>query len=158
MFIIRGESELMSAFRPRDRRALELPEGGSFPITVRDYFAWVDPKGSRVFLVFQDPASKRPLGISFRRDGAGGSAGNGGRMCDWCHSWGSSQDIGLLTTWRNSRTRIGVGLCMDLRCSEKLEQAADLSGRSAVGPRRRMMERMTRFAREGLGIESVPEQ
>lgn len=157
MFLIPSETDLVSAFRPRDRKALELPEGASFPMTVRDYLAWVEPTGVRVFLVFQDPASKRPLGIAFRRDGAGGG-GNGGRMCDWCHSWGASQDIGLLTTARNSKRRVGVGLCMDLRCRDKIEQSADLAGRSAVEARKRVLERMVRFAREGLGIEAVPEQ
>lgn len=158
MFLIPSETDLVSAFRPRDRKALELPEGASFPMTVRDYLAWVEPTGVRVFLVFQDPESKRPLGIAFRRDGAGGGGGNGGRMCDWCHSWGSAQDIGLLTTARNSRRRVGVGLCMDLRCRDKIEQSADLAGRSAVQARKRVLERMVRFAREGLGIEAVPEQ
>lgn len=154
MFLIRSEQDLLQAFRPRERDVVQLPEQARYPIFVRDYLAWVEPAGARVFLVFQDEESKRPLGIAFRRDTSG--EGGGGRMCEWCHTLGSADEIGLLTADKNSRRRMGVGLCRDLRCKEKLEQAADLAGRSAEVPKRQLMERMARFAREGLGIERVP--
>jgi hypothetical protein len=120
---------------------------------VRDCLSWVEKAGARAFVVFKDDVSGRPLGISFRRDG-GGTGGS--QMCDWCHSMGS--DIALLTADQNSKRRLGVWLCRDLTCTAKLDQAADLSGTSSVGPRLRLVERMKRFAREGLGIEQVPGQ
>lgn len=152
MFLIRTEQELIQAFRPRERDVVQPPEGGRWPLVVRDYVAWVEPAGARVFLVFQDPESKRPLGIAFRRDTSGGS----GQMCEWCHSLGTGDEIGLLTADRSSRKRVGIGLCRDLRCREKLEDAANLAGRSDELPKRQLMERMVRFAREALGIERVP--
>jgi hypothetical protein len=153
MFLIQSEKELLNAFRPRDRNAFEPPPGRTYPVFVRDYLSWVDPSGAHVYLIIQDPSSKRPLGIAFRRNP--GSAA-GAQLCDWCHTHGSSQDINLLTTDRNSKRRVGVLLCTDLRCGEKIEQHANLSGRSPIEPRQRMLERMMRFARECLGIESVP--
>lgn len=155
MFLIASEQALVEAFRPRDRTSLELPEGLAYPYFVRDYFSWGEAAGVRTFLVFQDPASKRPLGISFRCDRSE-AKGLTGRLCDWCHAYGSAEEIGLLTAEKTSKRLLGVGLCRDLRCGEKLEQAANLAGRSALESRRRLVERMQRFAREGLGIEAVP--
>ncbi|HZA49485.1 MAG TPA: FBP domain-containing protein [Myxococcaceae bacterium] len=152
MFIIKTERDLLNAFRPRDRGAFEPPEGVAFPFAVRDYRAWVDPSGVRAFLVFQDPASRKPLGIAFRRDVAADDSGS--RMCDWCHNFGA--DVGLLTADRSSRRRVGVGVCRDLRCADRIEQAAELAGRSSWMARQRLLERMVRFAREGLGIDAVP--
>ena len=152
MFIIKTERDLLNAFRPRDRGAFEPPVGAAFPIAVRDYRAWVDPSGVRAFLVFQDPASGRPLGIVFRREVAGDESGS--RMCDWCHNFGA--EVGLLTADRSSRRRVGVGVCRDLRCADRIEQAAELAGRSSRLARQRLLERMVKFAREGLGIDAVP--
>ncbi len=152
MFQIGTEAELIHAFRPRDQHALALPAQLPFPLVVRGYFAWVEPTGVRTFVVFQDPTSKRPLGIAFRRDQD--QTGGSSQLCDWCHSVG--EDIGLLTTDRNSKKRIGVVLCRDLSCAKKLDDAADLSGTSSVVPKRQQLERMQRFAREGLGIQAVP--
>jgi hypothetical protein len=151
VFILQSEKELLRAFRPKDQRKLELPPGLSFPLFVRDSFSWVDSAGARTFVVFQDDATKRPLGIAFRRDGSGGV---GSQMCDWCHSMGS--DVALLTAAQNSKKRVGAWLCRDLNCPGKLDEQADLAGRSSVGPRRRMVERMQRFAREALRIQGVP--
>lgn len=155
MFLIQTEKDLLQAFRPRDREKVELPEGIKFPLFVRDYLSWVDPAGVRVFLMFPLPGSKRPVGIAFRRDSPGGGAVS--HMCDWCHSYGSSNEIGLLTTDSSSKRRVGVNLCLDLRCKEKLEAAADLAGRDPREPIQALMERMVTFAREALRIESVPE-
>jgi len=157
MFLLKTEEELLQAFRPRDRQVVEPPAAVKFPKFVQDYYAWLDPTGVRVYLVFKDPVTQRPLGIAFRRDGSGGGGeGVGSLMCDWCHSFGSSDEIGLLTADRSSKKRVGVGLCRDLRCGEKLEQAADRAGRSAREPLERLRGKMERFAREALGIEFVP--
>jgi hypothetical protein len=155
MFRINTETELLNAFRPRDRKHVELPPGLRVPLFVRDYRAWSDPTGIRTFLVLTEPRSGRPMGIAFRRDQQGG-ASLVSHMCDWCHTTGPSNEIGLLTADANSRRRVGVNLCLDLRCGEKLEMAANLAGRNPRELTRRLMERMVRFAHEGLGIESVP--
>jgi hypothetical protein len=152
MFFIKTERDLLKAFRHRDRRAFEPPPGAVFPIVLRDYHAWIDPTGVHAYLVFQDPSSGRPLGIAFRRDVAPDESGS--RMCDWCHNFGA--DVGLLTAERTSRRRVGVGVCRDLRCADRIEQAAELAGRSSRQARHRLLERMVQFAREGLGIDAVP--
>ena len=152
MFRIETEKELLSAFRSRDRKFVELPKGLGLPLFVRDYLAWVDPYGVRVFLVFTAPGGKRPMGIAFRRDQQGDKA-LAPRMCDWCRTTGGGDQIGLLTTDVDSKRRVGVNLCLDLRCGERLELATNLAGRSVLDETRQMLERMSRFASEALGIE-----
>lgn len=152
MFRIETEKEFLSAFRSRDRKSVEPPKGTRFPLFVRDYLAWVDPYGVRVFLVFTAPGSKRPTGIAFRRDQQGDKA-LALRVCEWCRASGSADQIGLLTTDVDSKRRVGVNLCLDLRCNEKLEQAANMSGRSVLDDTKELIERMSRFASEALGME-----
>ena len=154
MFLIETEKDLLHAFRPRDRDKVELPKGLKFPLFVRDYFAWVDPAGARVFLVAPSPEGKRPMGLAFRREPQ--TSGTPSHMCDWCHTYGSAMEIGLLSTDVNSKRRVGVNLCLDLRCKEKLESAADQSGRHFRGQLPPRMERMNRFAREARGLTTVP--
>ena len=156
MFRIETEKDLLQAFRPRDRDKVELPKGLSFPLFVRDYLSWTEPAGTRVFLLCHSPEGKLPMGLAFRRDQSGGSLPS--QMCDWCHSYGSSNEIGLLTTDVNSKRRVGVNLCLDLRCKEKMESVADRSGRHFRDMLPPVLERMRRFAREALGIASVPAQ
>lgn len=152
MFRIESEKALLSAFRSRDRKYVELPKGTRLPLFVRDYLAWVDPYGVRVFLVFTPPGSKRLTGIAFRRDQQGDKTVPLG-MCEWCRSAGSGDQIGLLTTDVDSKRRVGVNLCLDLRCNEKLESATNRAGGSVVEETQKLLERMTRFASEALGIE-----
>lgn len=156
MFRIETERELLAAFRSRDRKHVELPRGTRLPLHVRDYLAWVDPYGVRVFLVFSAPGSKRLTGIAFRRDQQGDKAA-GPQVCDWCMSPNGADQVGLLTTDVDAKRRVGVNLCMDLRCNERLESAANLSGRSAVEDTKRLVERMSRFATEALGMDTGAE-
>ncbi|RKH35769.1 hypothetical protein D7Y13_04340 [Corallococcus praedator] len=150
MFRIETEKEFLRAFRSRDRKYVEPPRGTGFPLFVRDYFAWVDPYGVRVFLVFTAPGGKRPTGIAFRRDQQGDKS-QVPQVCDWCRT--STAEIGLLTTDVDSKRRVGVNLCMDLRCSERLESMTNLAGRSVLNDNRKLIERMSRFASEALGID-----
>lgn len=152
MFRIETEKELLSAFRSRDRKHVELPKGTRLPLFVRDYLAWVDPYGVRVFLVFCPPGSKRLTGIAFRRDNQGEKAA-GPQVCDWCRTGGGADQVGLLTTDVDSKRRVGVFLCLDLRCNERLESTSNLAGRSVLDETQRLIERMSRFASEALGLE-----
>lgn len=152
MFQIESEKALLSAFRSRDRKVVEPPKGTRFPLFVRDYLSWVDPYGVRVFLVFNAPGTQRLIGIAFRRDQQGDKTLMS-RLCDWCHASGSADQIGLLTTDLDSKRRVGVNLCLDLRCGERLESTANMAGRSALDESKRLLERMARFASEGLGID-----
>ena len=157
MFQLQSEKEFLNAFRSRDRKTLEAPKGTRFPLFVRDYLAWVDPYGVRVFLLFQTPDMQRPVGIAFRRDQQGDKTLTA-RLCEWCHSHGAADQIGLLTTDLDSKVRIGVNLCLDLRCGERLETEANRQGRSPLDDLKKLLEKMERFASEGLAIELGPKK
>jgi hypothetical protein len=151
VFRLETDRDLIHSFRPRDRRVIEMPKGVTFPLFVRDYLVWTETSGARVYLVFGTPGSRKPLGIIFRRDHEGGA--RVAHLCDWCHTYGSSNEVGLLTTAVNSKRRVGVHLCIDLRCKEKLEDAADRSGRHPREALEQLQQKMYRFAQEALGIE-----
>jgi len=150
MFRLTSEEKLIRSFRPRDRAGLELPSGLSFPVFVRHYLAWREPSGASVRLVFSVPGGA-PTGILFQR--AHGGESRSAQMCEWCHSPGGSHEIGLLTADASSRRRAGIIACLDVRCQEKLEDAANRAGRSALDAQHAMVERIGRFAREALGID-----
>lgn len=152
MFRLETDRSLVESFGPHDRRAIEMPADVTFPLFVRDYLAWTETSGARVYLVFSAPGTRRPIGIIFRRDSRD-SGVQGSRICDWCHSYGSSSEVGLLTTDASRKRRVGVHLCVDLRCKEKLEDAADRTGRHPREAMEQLQERMFRFAHEALGIE-----
>jgi hypothetical protein len=154
VFRLETDRAFIEAFRARDRRVIEMPPGITFPLFVRDYLAWTETSGLRVYLIFTPPGSRKPIGLIFRRDSPGGALTSS--MCDWCHSYGSSSEVGLLTTDVDSRRRVGVSLCVDLRCKEKLEDAADRAGRHPLEALELLKERMFRFAHEALGIEAPP--
>lgn len=155
MFRLETDRALIESFRPRDRRVIEMPAGITFPHFTRDYLAWTETSGARVYLVFTAPGSRKPIGIIFRRDSPD-VGGRTSRICDWCHNSGSSSEVGLLTTDVNNHRRVGVSLCVDLRCKEKLEDAADRSGRHPREALEQLRERMFRFAHEALGIDAEP--
>jgi len=157
MFQLQSEKELLNSFRSRDRKAVEAPKGTRFPLFVRDYLAWVDPYGVRVFLVFQTPGTQRPIGIAFRRDQQGDKTLTS-RLCEWCHSNGTADQIGLLTTDLDAKRRVGVNLCRDLRCGERLESEANRAGRDALDDAKMLLGKMERFASEGLAIEMGPKK
>jgi hypothetical protein len=152
MFLIETEKEFLNAFRSRDRKVVEPPKGTRFPLFVRDYLSWMDPYGVRTFLVFTAPGGKRPTGIAFRRDQQGEKTLSL-RVCDWCRSPGGGEQIGLLTTDVDSKRRVGVYLCLDLRCNERLETATNLAGGSVQDETQKLIERMARFASEALGMK-----
>ncbi len=153
MFQLKSEKELLAAFRTRDRKHVEPPPGLQYPLFVRNYLSWVDPTGVRAFIVFAGPDESHPTGIAFRRDQTGEGGGSG--LCEWCHSSGSSDEIGLLTTDVSGHKRVGVYLCRDLRCEAKIQDAADRSGRNPIPPTREALLRMSRFAENALGIKQT---
>jgi hypothetical protein len=143
MVVIQTEKELISTFRPRDRKWVEPPKGMRFPLTVEHYHSWSDPTGVHGFMVLQKPGWKSAAGLVFER--SNGSAHSPARMCEWCHSTGPSDQIGMLTVRVSSKRIIGIILCLDLSCQEKLETVASLTGQKADKLTAGMLERMGRF-------------
>ena len=152
MIRISSEQELRDAFRPIDRDTLTLPPGAHFPSLLRSYQAWLDPTGIRVFLLMEDAATRRPLGIAFRRDPSSGASGP--RMCDWCHSVRGADQVTLLTARVSPHRVVGLILCANLSCRENvagLPGANDIPDPSGGRARlARVNERMLRFARQSL--------
>lgn len=118
MIRISSENELRAAFRPIDAKELFLPGDLSYPIVLRDYMAWIEPSGHRVFLLFQDPNGLGARGIVFRRSHS--SSSGTVQMCQWCHSVRGGNSVRLLTAANGTRKRIGMYLCQDLSCKEKV--------------------------------------
>lgn len=150
MFKVDNEAELRAAFRPKDRASLELPPGATFPMIVRGYSAWLHPAGGRVFLLFAVPGGV-PTGVVF--EGGGGGGPHVPHMCDWCHAVGPGAHAGMLTAQVNAKKRVGVHVCTDLSCKQKIEEEADRTGRNAQPLIDKLVERMGTFARDALGID-----
>ncbi|MHB8896410.1 MAG: FBP domain-containing protein [Candidatus Geothermincolia bacterium] len=150
MFKLDSEEALLEAFRPRDRKSVQLSKDVTLPMIVHDYLAWTHPAGGRVHLVFSIRGGV-PTGITF--DTNGGSGPSVPQMCDWCHCCGMGSQVALLTARVNSKKRVGVHLCSDLSCKRKLEDEANLSGRSVIPALEKVIERMGRFATEALKID-----
>lgn len=150
MFKLDSEQALLESFRPKDRGVVEVAKGLTLPLFVRDYLAWTHPAGGRVYLVFATPGGV-PTGIVFDTNGGPGAAVP--QMCDWCHQSSAGNGVALLTATLNGRKRVGVNVCSDLSCKDKLEDAANRAGFSALDSKKRLVERMGRFASEALQID-----
>ncbi|MBC7742516.1 MAG: FBP domain-containing protein [Bdellovibrionaceae bacterium] len=126
-FSIASEKDLIDAFRLRDQKKLLLPAGLMFPLRIRSYFTWSEPSGVYTYLVYKNPNWDLPRAVAFKRfDRTGESTG---RLCGWCHAYGSSDEVGMLSVAMNSNTSATYILCQNLRCIEKIEEAAALSGK-----------------------------
>jgi hypothetical protein len=151
MFMLESEEALKAAFRPKDLKLVELSSEMKLPMFVRDYLAWTHPAGGRVYLIFA-VANGAPTGIVF--DGKSGS-GASPAMCDWCHCSSVGTGVALLTAQLNAKKRVGVHVCWDLSCKQKLEDDANRSGRSVLPAMEKLIARMGRFASEALKIDLV---
>jgi hypothetical protein len=150
MFKLDSNDALLEAFRPKDRKTVELPTHVQMPLFVRNYLAWTHPAGGRVYLVFSTPGGV-PTGITFDTNGQG--VATVPAMCDWCHHSGPGNTVGLLTATLNNKKRVGVHVCTDLSCQQKLEDGANRSGVSVLPMMEKLIDRMGRFASEALKID-----
>ena len=149
MFMLDTEKELMDAFRPKDRKSVELPRDMKFPLFVRNYVAWNHPAGGKTYLVFSVPGGV-PTGIAFNTAGDGPSVP---QMCDWCHTSAVNGDVGVITAKISGKRTAGVFVCTDIACAKKIEDEANRNGVSPLPALATLIERMGRFANEGLGID-----
>ena len=150
MFKLDSQEALLASFRPKDRASVELQRELTLPLFVRDYLAWLHPAGSHAYLVFAVPGGT-PTGIVFDTNPGGDAAV--AMMCDWCHTSGVGNRVGLLTARLNAKKRVGVRVCCDLSCKQKLEDEFDRTGRSVLPAMEKMLARMGRFASEALQID-----
>lgn len=94
-----------------------MPADLGFPLALKDYFAWTEPSGHRVYLVFGDPTTGHPLGVVFQRTSTPADAP--ASMCQWCHAVRTGGGVSLLTAAAGRNRRVGVHLCSDLSCRDR---------------------------------------
>ena len=127
-FTLRSHEDLLATFRPRDQKQVTLPKHPFYPISVNHYYAWTDPSGTYAYLVFKRPDWEVPRGIVLQRNRSGAQHSPAG-MCDWCHTPGKSDEIGLMVTSLSAHRTGGTWLCLDLDCQNKIEEKAGLAGK-----------------------------
>ncbi|WP_374076055.1 FBP domain-containing protein [Bdellovibrio bacteriovorus] len=143
IFSIETEEELIQAFRLRDQKKLILPERLQFPLNVRSYFTWKEPSGVYTYLVFKMPNWDLPRGVAFKRTAHSGESVGG--LCNWCHAYGSSEEIGFLSVTMSAQVSNSYIICQDLRCIEKIEEAAMLAGKDPEKPIAELYRRMEKL-------------
>lgn len=148
MFKLDTADDLLDAFRPKDRKTVDITTL-KFPLVVKDYVAWPHPGGGKVFIVFATPGGAA-TGIAFDTNGAATSVP---AMCSWCHCSAGGTGVGLLTATVNGNKRVGVHVCTDLSCSEKLEDAANRTGASVRPAMEKLITRIGQFASDALKID-----
>lgn len=153
MFRIATEQEFVDAFRRIDRKHVQVPAGMTFPLVALDYRTWADVHGQRVFLLFKAPGQQQVTGVVFRRTPS--TRGDPPGMCEWCHTFGGRDQVGMLTTDVSSRKRVGVYLCLDLKCRDRVEDDASRRGQSALEAVKALLGRMAHFSEQALGIRQT---
>lgn len=154
VFNIESEDEIAPFFRPRDRKKVILPRGLELPMRVQYYFTWGESSGVYRYLLFKKPGWENPMGLVFRRGDQSMHAGTG-RLCDWCHGYGSSDQIGLLTTAVNSKRTVGMMLCLDLSCGDKIENGPNLSNKDPQTLILQVCEKIGRFFEGSVRSDDV---
>lgn len=142
-FSIASEKELVESFRSRDQKKLILPDNLKFPLNVRSYLTWKEPSGVYTYLVFKMPNWDLPRGVAFKRTAASGEPTGG--LCNWCHAYGSTEDIGLLSVAMSATVSSSYLVCQDLSCIEKIEEASMLAGKDPEKPIAELYYRMEKL-------------
>ena len=120
-FTLRSDADLAATFRERDQKSLVLPKFSPYPFSVEHYYSWTEPSGVYTYLVYKQSDWELPLGLVFQRNGKGSTLSPAG-MCDWCHSCGPSDEIGLMSVEITAHLSGGTWLCLDLACLQKIEE------------------------------------
>jgi hypothetical protein len=113
--MIQSPAELLPCFRPIDRAEVEF-DGLVFPLQIEMALAWT--VGPRAFLVYRDHPTRPPKGIVFHRNP--GAAPEAVTMCEWCYSVRGAGGVKLQTAKCDDRRRVGLYLCDDLACIERI--------------------------------------
>lgn len=129
-FTLRSDADLIATFKKQDQGNVVLPKRTRYPLAIEYYHAWTEPSGVYTYLTFKKSNWEIPRSIVFSRNGAGHASSPAG-MCDWCHTSGASDEIGLLTTTLTPHSSGGTWLCLDLTCLLKIEEQTGLAGKSA---------------------------
>ncbi len=126
-YIIDSADQLQSSFRPKDQNKVILPENFKFPLAVEYYISWREGSGVYTYLVAKFPHWDQARGIAFKRTRTSGDPVGG--QCCWCNSYGTSDEIGLMSVSISSKESRSYYLCNDLNCLKKIEHFTTLAGR-----------------------------
>lgn len=141
---IGSETALLNAFRPRDRKRVELPKKLRFPVSFEHYMTWSESAGNYRYLVFRHSKTQALTGIAFKHSHPGGHVSST-RLCDWCHAYGPADQIDLLTVAPNSKRTVGLYLCVDLSCIQKIELSSKLSRKPFDSLAEELLGKIERF-------------
>lgn len=141
-FQISSEEDLIQTFRPKDHDLVILPRPLTYPLNIQHYIAWGESSGNYTYLVFKRPNWELPRGLVFRRTPTQQTTSN---LCDWCHSYGSTEDIGMLTVRINAELTVGQYLCVNLDCLEKLETQITSTGKNFDTLAEQVCQKIERF-------------
>lgn len=146
--------EIKAAFAPFDRVAWVDPELSSIQWDDLDYIAWKHPDAGSYFVGVD--SREKLYGMVFKMNAG---AGNLRGQCDLCHASNNVQGIklALVETQENPRRQLGIQVCADLACSERirgLKAGVFMYETISVGKRiERLQLKLQRFARKVHGIE-----
>ncbi|WP_413288597.1 FBP domain-containing protein [Bdellovibrio sp. HCB337] len=143
LFSIESEEDLVKAFRSRDQKKLVLPENLQYPLNVRSYFTWKESSGVYTYLIFKRPNWDLPRGVAFKRTPP--SAEPTGGLCNWCHAYGTSDQIGLLSVAMSAEVSSSYLICQDLTCIEKIEEECARSGKDPEKYIEELYRKMTKL-------------
>jgi hypothetical protein len=143
-FTLRSEADLLATFRSQDQESVVLPKHALYPVPVEHYYAWTEPSGVYTYIIFKRPDWEVPMGLVFQRNGSGSHFGPAG-MCEWCHTPGASDEVGLLTTTVNRKLSGGTWLCLDLSCTQKIEERTGMGGANTERQTQKLCQRIGDF-------------
>ena len=139
-FSIESKEDLIQSFRTRDQKKLFFPFEFPFPIRIQSYLSWKESSGVYRYLVFKKPNWDLPRCIVFKRMSQGDAVTGG--ICGWCHSYGSADEIGMLSVSMNANVSCAYIICQDLRCIKKIEEN---SARAVKNPEKSIHQLYTRI-------------
>lgn len=143
-FELATEEDVLACFREKDQRKVILPRLMPYPVSADYYYSWGESSGVYQYLLFRRPEWKTPRGVVFKRMHTAGE-GQAGRMCDWCHSYGGSDQVGMMTTILDPNRSAGFVLCLDIACFDKLETISNQSKKPLEKLAGGLLERMSSF-------------
>lgn len=148
--------EIKSAFAPYDRAIWVDPDLKSISWEDQDFLAWKHPEAGSYYVCVD--SREKLYGMVFKMNAG---AGNLRGQCDLCHASNNIQGIklALVETQDNPRRQLGVQVCADLACSERirgLKAGIFMYETISVGKRiERLQMKIERFARKVHGVESA---
>lgn len=142
-YVVSSKEDLLKAFHWKDQNVVTIPKDLTFPLKIDYFFSWIEPSGTYTFLLFKRPNWDSAKGLVFRRIPTPHPGTT--NICDWCHSYGSSDEISMLNVKLSSKQSIGQYLCSDLSCLDKLETQMGLSGKSYETLAAALCDKVNRF-------------